>query len=159
GVNAVQRVPFVINAPMLPVVRKFALELARAKAGGGFFDEEATSNLIKRDLDTAEFLAKQGKFWTPCNIDTRGRVYGLPYFTFQREDHVRSLFLFAKGDPIGGVAAWNGSRWETRPDVLWLEVAVTNHFGVKGTWDDRLKWPVKKRELIRKVAADPIGTF
>src|SRR5262249_54463107 len=50
-------------------------------------------------------------------------------------------------------------HWETRPDTLWLGVAVTNHFGVKGTWDDRLKWPAKERELIRAVAADPIGTF
>jgi hypothetical protein len=146
GVNAIQRVPFVINEPMLPVVSTFAFELAKARAGSGFFDEEMTSNLIKRDVDTAEFLAKRGRFWTPCNIDTRGRVYGLPYFNFQREDHVRALFLFAEGEPIGN-------------NIHWLEVAVTNHFGKKGTWGDRLAWAAKERELIRSVAADPIGTF
>src|SRR5262249_9739960 len=105
-----------------------------------------TSNLIKRDLGTAEFLAKRGRFWIPCNIDTRGRVYGLPYFNFQREDHVRSLFLFAEGEPVGD-------------SIRWLEVAVTNHFGVKGAWDNRRAWAAENRELIRAVAADPIGTF
>ena len=146
GVNAIQRVPFVINEAMLPVVRALALELARAKAGGGSFDEEMTSNLIKADLGTAEFLAKRGRFWTPCSIDTRGRVYGVPHFNFWREDHVRSLFMFAKGDPIGDA-------------IRWLEVAVTNHFGIKGTWDVRRAWAADNRELIRAVAADPIGTF
>src|SRR5262249_39674093 len=146
GVNAIQRVPFVINERMLPVVRAFALELAKAKAGGGFFDEEATSNLIKCDLDTAEFLAKQGKFCTPCNIATRGRVYPLPHFNFQREDHVRSLFLFAEGEPIGD-------------GINELALAAANRFGEKGTRDKRLAWVAKNRELIRSVAADPIGTF
>jgi hypothetical protein len=147
GVNAIQRVPFVINEALLPVVRTFALELARAKAGGGFFDEEMTSNLIKRDLDTAEFLAKQGRFWTPCNIDNRGRVYGLPHFNFQREDHVRSLFLFAEREPIGD-------------EIRWLEAAAAAHFGeAKGTWNNRIAWAAENRELIRAVAADPIGTF
>jgi Autographiviridae RNA polymerase len=146
GVNAIQRVPFVINEAMLPVVRAFALELARAGAGGGSFDEEMTSNLIKCDLDTAEFLAKQGRFWTPCNIDTRGRVYGLPHFNFQREDHVRSLFLFAEGEPIGD-------------ELRWLGAAAASHFGVKRTWKERAAWAANERELIRAVAADPIGTF
>ena len=146
GVNAIQRVPFVINEPMLPVVRTFALELAKAKAGGGFFDEEMTSNLIKRDLATADFLAKRGRFWMACNIDTRGRVYGLPHFNFQREDHVRSLFLFAEGEPIGD-------------EIRWLEAAAAAHFGIKGTWKERSAWAANERELIRAVAADPIGTF
>jgi DNA-directed RNA polymerase len=146
GVNAIQRVPFVINEPMLPVVRRFALELAKADAGGGSFDEEMTSNLIKADLGAAEFLAKRGRFWTPCNIDTRGRVYGLPHFNFQREDHVRSLFLFAKGDPIGN-------------ELRWLEAAAAGHFGRRRTWEERSDWAIENRELIRAVAADPIGTF
>jgi DNA-directed RNA polymerase, mitochondrial len=146
GVNAIQRVPFVINEPMLPVVRALALELARAKAGGEFFDEEMASNLIKADLGTADFLAKRGRFWTPCNIDTRGRVYGLPHFNFQREDHVRSLFLFAEGEPIGD-------------EIRWLEAAAAAHFGIKRTWKERSAWAVNERELIRAVAADPIGTF
>src|SRR5262249_34846332 len=32
-------------------------------------------------------------------------------------------------------------------------------FGVKGAWDKRLAWAAENRELIRAVAADPIGTF
>jgi DNA-directed RNA polymerase len=105
-----------------------------------------TSNLIKRDVDTAEFLARQGKFWTPCNIDTRGRLYGLPHFSFQREDHVRSLFLFAEGEPIGN-------------ELRWLEAAAAGHFGNRRTWEERSDWAIENRELIRAVAADPIGTF
>ena len=146
GVNAIQRVPFVINEAILPVVRRFALELAKADAGGGSFDEEMTSNLIKCDLGTAEFLAKRGRFWTPCNIDTRGRLYGLPHFSFQREDHVRSLFLFAEGEPINN-------------ELRWLEAAAAGHFGNRRTWEERSDWAIENRELIRAVASDPIGTF
>src|SRR5262249_8532370 len=88
----------------------------------------------------------RGRLWTPCNIDTRGRVYGLPHFSFQREDHVRSLFLFAEGEPIGN-------------ELRWLEAAAAGHFGNRRTWEERSAWAANERELIRLVAADPIGTF
>jgi len=143
GVNALQRVSFRINQAMLPVVRAFAPVVA---AGRGDSDSVATGNLIKSDLATAEFLAKQERFWTPCNIDFRGRVYGVPHFNFLREDHVRSLFLFADGEPVGS-------------SLHWLEVAVANHKGIKGTWGERLAWAAKERELIRAVAENPAATF
>src|SRR5262249_10081211 len=57
--------------------------------------------LFTQDIKNAEMLAKHERFWTPMNMDWRGRVYGLPSFAFHREDRVRALFLFADGEPIG----------------------------------------------------------
>ena len=123
GVNALQRVPFVINERLLPVVRKFA-----------------TGAL--RDVAVAKYLAG-APFYTKCNIDFRGRVYPLPHFNFTREDRVRSLFMFANGAPVGD-------------SVEWLEIAAANSFGKKGKWRSRRDWAFENRELIRRVAEDPI---
>jgi DNA-directed RNA polymerase, mitochondrial len=146
GVNALQRVPFVINEAMLPLVRKFAYEQRVGEKKPGQSDKEMTAAAISRDLDTAKYLAKDGCFYTAHNLDFRGRAYPLPHFNHQREDYVRSLFLFADGEPIGN-------------DTGWLEIAAANHHGERGTWRDRQQWALKERELIMLVAKDPIGTF
>lgn len=51
------------------------------------------------DLQTAKQLAG-APFWTPMNLDYRGRVYGLPRFNFQRQDYVRAMFLFDRGEVL-----------------------------------------------------------
>src|SRR5262249_34128726 len=42
-----------------------------------------------------------GTFYTPMSFDTRGRVYSIPNFNFARGDHIRCLFEFAEGKPLG----------------------------------------------------------
>jgi DNA-directed RNA polymerase len=53
------------------------------------------------DIETAQRLAPVEQFYTPMNWDWRTRTYALTRFNFQREDRVRSMFLFANGKPIG----------------------------------------------------------
>jgi len=55
---------------------------------------------------------------------------------------VRSLFMFADGKPIGAA-------------INWLEIAVANSYGKRGTWDDRHKWVAEHREFIKAVVDDP----
>jgi DNA-directed RNA polymerase len=55
---------------------------------------------LERDLAVADRL-KGAPFYVPLNIDFRGRIYPIPHFNYQREDHIRALFLFDRGEPIG----------------------------------------------------------
>ena len=146
GVNALQRVPWTINERMLPVVRKFA----GLKEGGGrgpdgeVIGKRVRRETVLRDVAVAKYLVGR-TFWTQLRCDFRGRINPLPHFNFAREDHVRSLFLFANGQPVGD-------------SVWWVEIAAANAYGQKGTWRARSDWVFENRELIRRVAEDPIGT-
>src|SRR5262249_59707055 len=91
GVNTLQRVQFVINDEVLPVVKRFARKLGKVD-----------KYRFARDIAIAERLS--GKTWcVPLNCDFRGRIYGVSDFNFYREDHVRSLFRFAK--------SFRSARW------------------------------------------------
>ena len=59
-------------------------------------DDSADRVMFDLDMQTAEAMAAHERFWTPMNLDWRGRVYGVPSFNFQRDDRVRALFLFAR---------------------------------------------------------------
>ena len=63
--------------------------------------------LLVKDIETAEFLREHARFWTPMNLDWRGRVNPQPHFNYTREDRVRALFLFADRLPIGD----EGLKW------------------------------------------------
>jgi DNA-directed RNA polymerase, mitochondrial len=137
GVNTLQAVRWTINAAMLPVVKKFA----------GKVGKKINKHLRAEDIETAEELA--GKtFYVPYNCDFRGRVYGVSNFNFQREDHVRALFLFADGIPI------------TDAGTRWLEIHAANCFGEtsKRPRQERLDWVSKNRDMIMRTAQDPAAT-
>src|SRR5262249_14265682 len=68
---------------------------------------------FQNDMDAAAAMG-DGRFATPMNFDTRGRVYALPGFNFAREDHIRALFDFDQGKEIG------------RDGLRWLKVHVCN---------------------------------
>jgi hypothetical protein len=95
----------------------------------------------KRDIAVAEALADK-TFWTPIRCDFRGRFVHLCDFNYTRGDPIRGLFMFAEGKRIGD-------------SIEWLEIAVANAYGIKGTWRTRHEWVAEKREFIKSVAADP----
>jgi DNA-directed RNA polymerase len=139
GVNTLQRVGWMINASMVPVVEKFA----------GKVGKKVNQFLITQDVATANALA--GKtFFVPMNCDFRGRVYGVSHFNFQREDHVRSLFKFAQGMPIG-----DDGRW------LMIHVANCGDFDKisKRPWHERIAWIEDNRDLIMRTAHNPEATL
>jgi len=95
----------------------------------------------RRDVVVAEALIGQ-RFSNRVRCDWRGRLIPMCHFSYYRGDPVRSLFMFADGKPIDGA-------------INWLEIAVANAYGEKGTWPERHKWVADNRELIKAVAADP----
>ena len=59
---------------------------------------KAEVSIWQLDMALANAMAR---FHVPLQFDFRGRINALPFFNFTREDRVRSLFLFADGQPIG----------------------------------------------------------
>lgn len=104
--------------------------------------------LFAEDMQTAELMAEHGRFYTAMNLDFRGRAYGVPSFNFQREDLVRSLFLFADGEPIGAEG------------LYWLKVHAANcgDFGKisKRPFDERVQWVDAHIAKIRSYAELPL---
>lgn len=98
------------------------------------------------DLKTAEFIGAR-PFWTPLNVDYRGRIYGVPHFNFQRQDHVRAMFLFDEGKPLDD----DGYYW------LRVHVANCGDFNKvsKQSYSARTIWVFKNAERIREMVFDP----
>jgi Autographiviridae RNA polymerase len=190
GVNALQRVGWTINRKMLPVVKQFAgekrstihipgkmrrnvrekkrEELRRqiGKVGlppnGGGVGKNVSPVLVAKDVATAEQLL--GKtFYLPHSCDFRGRVYPIPHFNFSREDHVRSLFLFADGMPINA----NDGVFSGFKNIELLMIHVANCADSKDAkgrriskrpFGERVEWARSNRDLIERIARDPIAT-
>jgi DNA-directed RNA polymerase len=165
AVNALQAVPWKINERMVPVVRRFAgIEDVDGKQVGKGIDgkvvgKRVNGGRVRHDVATAKWLAKHGQFWLPHNCDFRGRIFAIPDFNFQREDHVRALFLFANGKPIGASEETNPRFAATRASLDLLKVHVANMAGIKGDHLPRIGWVNERRDLIERVAQDPIGTI
>jgi Autographiviridae RNA polymerase len=144
GVSNVQRVPWTINEPMIPVVERLACHVEKRFRTLLGDEAECFKVALSDDMALARKLVG-APFWTPYNVDFRGRLNPLPHFHIGREDRVRSLFLFWNGQPIGNSADW-------------LEIAVANAAGQAGAWRQRTDWAFEKRDLIRRVASDPFET-
>lgn len=138
AVSAIQRVPLKINAAMLPLVREFA------------------GDEYRRDVVVAEALIDKERFWNRVRCDRRGRLIQMCDFNYTRSDPVRSLFMFAEGKPLGHMGFMVAGQHAGRP-IDWLEIAIANAYGVKGTWADRHKWvaDLVNHELIKAVSVDP----
>jgi DNA-directed RNA polymerase, mitochondrial len=103
---------------------------------------------LAADLKTAEYLADHERFYTPMNLDWRGRVNPLPHFNFIRDDRVRALFLFADGEPIGERGRyWRKVHMANRGDCNKIS---------KQPFDARIAWVDEHQEKIRRTALTPL---
>lgn len=104
-----------------------------------------------QDMAVAEELKDRERFYLPFSMDFRGRVYPIPHFNNQRADHIKALFEFAEGLPLGDDGAY------------WLSVHLANcgDFGKvsKRPFEERVQWTIENEDLIKRVANDPEGTF
>jgi DNA-directed RNA polymerase len=108
------------------------------------------------DLELAELVACGGQFNVPHNMDFRGRVYGIPHINYQRADHIRGLFLFAKGERIGDN---NGMQWlkyhvaGCADGNSWSDTKKPS----KLKFNERAAWTDRNLEQICKIAEDILG--
>jgi DNA-directed RNA polymerase len=109
---------------------------------------DADTISFTEDMEVAARLAVAEQFYTPMNMDWRGRVYSLTQFNFQREDRVRALFLFANGEPIG------------EEGIHWLKVHVANSGAFdkvdKKPIEERIKWVDDNLTLITDYVKRPL---
>lgn len=103
--------------------------------------------LLVEDMQIAEMLLDEERFYTAMNCDWRGRVYALPHFNFQREDRVRALFEFSEGQPIG-----DGLQW------LQMHVANCGAFDKidKAPLQERIQWTINNTTRIREMCEIPL---
>lgn len=83
-----------------------------------------------------------------AQLDWRGRVYPTAYHLHpQGPDWVKSLLLFAEGDPL------------STPDALrWFKVAGANFMGLtKHTFAERVAWVDEQHAKIIQAASDPMA--
>ena len=86
-------------------------------------------------------------FWFPNNFDFRGRVYPVPpHFNHLGGDLTRSLFLFAKGQPLG------------ERGLDWLKIHLINLTGLKKrcSQEERLAFANEILPLIMDSADNPL---
>jgi DNA-dependent RNA polymerase len=152
GVNVLQHTGLKINLPILALVEEFGLVVKERKAKRSTWPDECRKEWSKADRTTLAHDLRHARhpgdkiFYLAYCCDTRGRLIPRQHLNYQREDHVRALFQFAGGEPIG-------------TSVGILEIHAANCFGVKGTWDDRLAWAKREHGTIEKIAADPRVTL
>jgi DNA-directed RNA polymerase len=101
------------------------------------------------DLSVARRMQIVDQFFTPMNLDWRGRVYYLTQFNFQREDYVRGMFLFANGKPVG------------ERGIYHLKLQVANTWSGEQKLDKqpmpvRVKWCDDNIDLLRDFVARPL---
>lgn len=100
-----------------------------------------------QDLGVAEMLAEYEAFYMPHSLDFRGRTYAVPYFNHQRSDHLKGLFRFADGVPLG----------EHGGEELMIHLANTGDFNKvsKKSFEERIAWVNENASLIMAAARNP----
>jgi hypothetical protein len=166
GVSKLGEVALRIDQQMVNLVEAFAVDaISKSQLDIDKWLASDNKNIVRRgrkarkqrrsniqnvaaDVAAARFF-KSKELYLGYNCDDRGRVYALSHLNYMRQDYVRSLFRFAKGELLG-------------PDGLaWLEINCANAEGSmdKAPWSERQAWAHRKRKEIEEIAADPKGTF
>jgi DNA-directed RNA polymerase len=153
AVNSLQSVAYRINEPVLAALKRYGPRLLEADFAKRAQDQQGKKLKklkrqlkqdrlqLERDLAVADSL-KGAPFYIPLNIDFRGRVYPIPPFNYQREDHIRALFLFDCGEPIG-----------SEQSIRRLKDHVASRWGLdKAKLPDRRQWCDENRDLIERTA-------
>lgn len=100
-------------------------------------------NIIK----FAKEYSQYDKFYFPCNVDFRGRIFPMPPYTYQGGDLERGLLCFADGVNV-----------ERNQNALdWMRINIANHYGLdKKTFQERLEWFNEHEDFLDMCAKNPI---
>ena len=103
-------------------------------------------SILERIMAMSTDLGDQS-FWTPMNLDYRGRMYAIPHMNFQNADHVRALFMFDEGQILN------------EDGIYWLRVHVANCWANGGLdkkpFAERVAWVQENWDMISSTASNP----
>ena len=101
-----------------------------------------TMNAVERFKDV-------DKFFIPWSLDYRGRAYPIPAFlTPQDTDFGKSLLKF------------HNQAFMTPEAEQWLSFQCATTYGLsKASMPERMTWTLENRDLIKRIAEDPIGNL
>ena len=114
---------------------------------------ECVANLavIDSDLKTAKEMSEYEQFYIGWSFDFRGRMYPVSHFNYHRDDHVKALFLFARGKKL------------TKESVGWLYIHLANTGDFdkisKKSLNERIEWVEDNHDKIMAVGEDYKSTF
>src|SRR2546425_1563073 len=159
AVNALQNTPYRVNQAIYRFQREawaaglpfFGLTSREAPARQG----EASSEDQRKGLQKmmafrfgeSVRLSVEERFYFPCQVDHRGRVYPVPPLMNPQSDHIgRALIEFADGKPLGERGAY------------WLAIHLANCYWKKKkvSFEKRLAWVQENEEEILDFAANPL---
>lgn len=106
---------------------------------------------LAQDLATAHEYLEMGTFYLPHSLDFRGRVYPVPVFNHQRADHIRAMFEFSSGKPLGQ----DGAYW------LAIHIANSGDFQKisKKSFAERYEWVLANSYWLKTIGENPYGTI
>lgn len=104
---------------------------------------------IDQGIKMARRFADEPALYFPHQYDFRGRMYAVPFLSYQGPDWMKGMLRFAEGKPIDN------------PDAaLWLMIQGANLWGEdKGTIEEREDWVEKNEEQIKLAGADPFASY
>lgn len=83
------------------------------------------------------------RFYLPHQCDFRGRAYAVPsYLNHMGPDFAKGLVRFANPETL-----------RTDDDLAWLYIHGANTYGIKGTYEDRIRWVDANKDNIFRVAS------
>ena len=103
----------------------------------------------RQALTMAQEFSQHDHFYLSWSYDYRGRCYSQqPWLQPQTTEMEKSIIEFSKGQAL------------TDQGELWAAQAVGAAFlGSTQAFKDRTSWTLENKELIKAIAADPIGTM
>jgi DNA-directed RNA polymerase len=177
-------VPLKINPFVLDLVEEFGVKLLDRQTVNKIKGDDKKAErsrqgqkrrncaIVNEDIAFARVIMDRGTFYNRHRCDWRGRVVLVPYLHHQREDRLRSLFMFAEGKRLGGSRAgalpllrlggppdYDHVGGYTDREMLMIHLANCHGAKDKEPWDKRLEWVHERLESgeIEKIATNPKG--
>lgn len=98
----------------------------------------------------AKEYAQYDKFYFPCNVDFRGRIFPMPPYTYQGGDLERGLLCFADGVNVDN----------DYKAMDWMRINIANHWGEdKKTFRERLDWFQDNEKWIYDCVHNPLLNY
>lgn len=127
-----------------PIREQKKLRSRRRKAQQREKGRQTLCVFLQNDIRIARELSQYREVFLPCNIDSRQRVYPIPWFNHHRSDGVRAFWRFAKKEPLGLTGGY----------MLAVTVATFGGFDKidKRTLDERFLWTDLNSDVICDIA-------